>query len=75
MYIVVELLTYADGTVGNLVWAFDTRNAAEAKYHSVLAAAALSSVPIHACVLLDNRGSRFAGECYRHDIEAVESGE
>ena len=55
-YLVLEIQTNADGTVGNLVTAYDTRNEAESAYHTVLAAAALSSIPCHAAVLLTSEG-------------------
>lgn len=35
-YIVVELQTNNDGTVGNLVDAYDNRDQAESKFHLVL---------------------------------------
>ena len=65
-YIVIEIQTNADGTVGNLVTAHDTRNAAESAYHSVLAAAAVSSLPHHAAVLLTSTGSLLDTRCYEH---------
>lgn len=65
-YIVIEIQTNADGTVGNLVTAHDTRNAAESAYHSVLAAAAISALPYHAAVLLTSTGSLLDTRCYEH---------
>ena len=50
MYIVIELQTSAQGTVGNFVWAFASENEAFSKYHTVLAAAAVSELPCHSCV-------------------------
>lgn len=67
MYIVIELQTNDNGTVGNFVWAYEDRNQAEAKYHAVLSAAALSKLPIHACVLLDNSGNSYMQGVYYHD--------
>ena len=55
-YIVVELQTYTDGTFGHLVWDYDKIAEAESKYYTVMAAAAISEVPIHACSLLDATG-------------------
>ena len=63
-YIVLEIQTNANGTVGNLVTAYDDRNAAESAYHSVLAAAALSDLPVHACVLMTNSGYIINAERY-----------
>lgn len=70
-YIVIELQTNSDGTVGNLVYAFTNRNEAEQKYHLVLASAAVSQLPSHAAVLLTNDGRTIASQCYRHE-EPVE---
>lgn len=70
-YIVIELQTNNDGTVGNLVYAFTNRNEAEQKYHLVLASAAVSQLPAHAAVLLTNDGRTIASQCYRHE-EPVE---
>lgn len=65
-YVVIELQTNSDGTVGNLVTAHDTRNAAESAYHSVLAAAAISALPKHAAVLLTSEGTLLDSRCYEH---------
>ena len=71
-YIVIELQTNSDGTVGNLVYAFTNRNEAEQKYHLVLASAAVSQLPAHAAVLLTNDGRTIASQCYRHEETASE---
>ena len=67
MYIVIELQTLADGTVGNFVWAFRDLNEAESKYHAVLSAAAISSVPVHTACLLSNDGACRASQSYTHE--------
>lgn len=66
-FIVIELQTNNDGTVGNLVYAFTNRNEAEQKYHLVLSAAAVSALPAHAAVLLTGDGRMLASQCYRHE--------
>ena len=63
-YLVVEIQTNADGTVGNLVYAYDELNQAESKYHAVLSAAALSGLPMHAAVLLRSDGAALASKFY-----------
>lgn len=67
MYIVVEIQTNANGTIGNLVTAYNDRDQAEHKYHEVLAAAAISSLPIHAAVMLTNEGFLEKHERYIHE--------
>ena len=71
MYVVIELQTYSDGTIGNIVQTAPTINQAQSIYHTVLAAAAISNVPVHAASLLDNEGMQIASECYHHgEIQA-----
>lgn len=75
-YLVVEIQTNSDGAVGNLVWAYDTRDAAESKYHAVLSAAAISGLPMHSAILLGNDAFAFESRCYTHEEapqEEVES--
>lgn len=69
MYIVIELQTNADGTVANLVYQFSSRDEAESKFHSILAAAAISALPVHAAVMLTNAGVMIKSEYYRHGGE------
>lgn len=71
-FVVIELQTYTDGTVGNIVTAFTDRGQAEQKYHTILAAAAVSGLPKHAAVLLSNDGHSLMYQCYRHEAETVE---
>ena len=67
MYIVFEIQTYDNGTVGTLTTSFEDQLAAEAQFHTVLAAAALSVLPKHAAVLMSNEGFVLRSECYKHD--------
>ena len=69
MYIVIELQTNANGTVGNFVWAYADGDVAFSKYHTVLAAAAVSELPCHSCVILRNDGTQIAGQAYKHGEE------
>ena len=69
MYIVIEIQTNADNTIGNFVWAFADRDAAFSKYHSVLASAAISVLPCHSCVILRNDGQQIAAQHFEHEVE------
>ena len=69
MFIVIELQTNSDGTVGNFVWAYAHEQEAHAKYHSVLSAAAVSTLPCHACVVMRNDGMQIAAQAYHHGDE------
>lgn len=65
-YVVVELQTMQDGAVANLVTQHATQAEAESKYHTVLAAAAISALPMHAAVLLTSTGITLDSRCYEH---------
>ena len=69
IFIVIELQTTTDGTVGTFVFSFSTRYAAEAKYHDILSKAAASTVYKHGCVMLTEEGTRLKSECYTHKSE------
>lgn len=66
-YIVIELQTLSGGSVANIVTAHDTINEAQSKYHGVLAAAAISNIPVHAAVLLDNHGMVLETYAFEHE--------
>ena len=65
-YIVIELQTAASGSVTNIVTSHDTLQQAESKYHTVLAAAAVSDLPCHAAVLMDSEGGFMEARHYEH---------
>lgn len=67
MYIVLEIQTSA--TVATLVNSYEDRNQAESKYHQILMAAALSSVPKHSAVLMDDVGETIKMDSYIHETE------
>lgn len=69
-YVVVELQTNTDGVVGNIVNAYDSIAEAEACYHTILAAAALSTLPKHAAIMFSNEGFPLKHECYTHVVES-----
>lgn len=68
-YLVVEMQAYAGGGHGSLKDEFDDLSLAEQKYHTVLAAAAVSSCPTHSAVLLDFTGRLLKREQYTHDVQ------
>ena len=69
MYIVIELQTNADNAVADLVYQYASRDEAESKFHAILAAAAISSLPVHAAVILTNAGTLVRSESFRHGGE------
>ena len=71
-YLVIEIQTNSDGTVGNLVYSYADRNEAERQYHLVLSSAAVSALPAHAAVLMTSEGQSLERKCYHHVEEAFE---
>lgn len=55
-YTVIEVQVNAGGNVGVLPYGFDNYEAALAKLYTVLAAAAASGLPYHACHILRSDG-------------------
>lgn len=71
MFIVIELQKLNDTQVANNVWAYgdEQGNVAESKYHDVLRAAAVSSIPIHSALIVDEKGRTIKGpEFYEHGV-------
>ena len=64
-YVVIELQDNGS-SVANLVTAFDDVYQAEQKYHQVLAAAAVSSLPCHSAVMVNSEGMYIKSESYKH---------
>ena len=65
MYKIIEMQT-TGGQTAHLVTTKETRNEAEAEFHRVLAAAAISSVEIHSCTILTEEGFQIMTGCYKH---------
>ena len=68
MYIVTEIQTNADGSVGTLITSFANQNDAESKYHDILRAAAVSNLPKHAAIMFTEEGFPMLHQCYTHVV-------
>lgn len=66
MFIVVELQTNENGQIAPLVYGPYEGPQAEQKYHTVLAAAAVSNVHKHSAAILNDAGERMTSQCYFH---------
>lgn len=64
-YIVIELQT-TNGVTSNIVTTKATREEAENLYHTILAAAAISNVEIHAATILTPDGFQLMSQAYKH---------
>ena len=69
-FIVVEIQTAQDGTVATLINSYDSRREAESRYHTILAAAAISTLPIHAAMLMTEHGKPIKYEAYDNEEAA-----
>ena len=73
-YYIVEIQQYANGEYGHIVhWAFDAnadkaRLKGEAKFHEVLAAAAVSELPTHSAIMFSTEGFPIMHQCYKHAV-------
>lgn len=65
-YLTIEIQTANDGSVVNLTTVYETRATAESAFYSVLAAAAISTLPAHGCVLIDSEGQLLNTACYKN---------
>lgn len=74
-YYILEIQQYVNGEYGHIVhFAYDAdpnlaRLKAESKYHEVLSAAAISTLPSHAATLLTADGRAVMNQCYKHAIQ------
>ena len=71
-YIVLETQTTSGTTAIVPPAAYTDRNAAEAAFHSILAAAAVSAVEEHAAMLFTSDGRMLRNECYKHAAQEPE---
>ena len=72
MYIIIEIQTNADFTVGILTYTSDTWRGAQQIYHEKLAYAAMSTLPRYAVSLLDNSGRVLESRYYSNEQEPEE---
>lgn len=67
-YLVIELQTTNDVT-SHLAWSYNNIEQAESKYHAILSAAAISTIPTHAAALLNQEGHLIRSWFYEHETE------
>lgn len=71
-YVVTEIQKFADETMTTPSYAYDNQNSADAKYHQILASAAVSAVPVHSCIMFTDTGIYLKSECYKHEEQSEE---
>lgn len=75
MYVVIELQKLSDTQLANIVTTHETKQEADSKFHTILAAAAISTVPVHSAAMLTDEGRQLRFERYIHDAESTEETE
>lgn len=75
MYFCVEIQTYQGGTGATVVTEHSAKNEALSKYHTVLSYAAVSDLPCHSCVVLDEEGRAIAREAFTRNVPEASSEE
>ena len=65
-YIVIEIQRFENGQMSTPAYAYDNLNSAEAKFHSVMASAAVSALPRHAAIMISDEGFPMRHEFYTH---------
>ena len=66
MFIIIEIQKDANGNVATLITQQSNRDQADSTYHTILASAAVSSLPEHGAVMLTSDCGFIMGQCYRH---------
>ena len=66
IYFVIELQTMPNNVAANIVTSYYDRAEAERQYYLALAAAAVSTLPVHAAALLTNDGTMIMHKSYTH---------
>jgi len=74
-YIVIEMQTNAEGAVATLSSVHDSYNTAQQKYHMILAAAAVSDLPLHSAAILSPRGELVASQYFDRSGHIAAEGE
>ena len=64
-YLVLEI--QSGDNVATTINDYDNLNQAESKYHQILTSAALSEVPKHSAMILNDDGQLLKVECYNHE--------
>ena len=63
-YIVMEIQKDKNDQIATIVTTHADIQDARAKYHTILAAAAKSGLPLHGALILEENGAQVARECY-----------
>ena len=77
-YLVTEVQSFPSGATATPTYAYDSEvlgsvdkalTAATAKYHSLLAGAAVSQVPMHSVIMYTDEGFYVRSEKFEHEVQ------
>lgn len=71
MFIIMEIQVFEDGGISTPCYAYDDKNKADSKYHSILSSASVSKLPKHSAVMVTEEGYFIKSECYEHEKEGA----
>ncbi len=71
-YIVSEIQTWDTGAVTTADYAYDSQDVAESKYHKILSAAAVSTLPKYSAILMTDQAFPLEHKCYVHETTTEE---
>lgn len=71
MYIVLEIQKFSATQIAitTPIYSSSNRNAAESEYHRLCSIAAISSVPRHTVIMMDDMGVLYTIQSYEHEQE------
>lgn len=72
MYLVIEMQTNAATGIATITTQKNTLPEAESLWHTILAAAAVSSVEIHSASVLNESGKQILHQAYAHYVPSPE---
>lgn len=72
MYIVLEIQKNEQGKVSVLPFTYEDSATAENKYHTILAYAAVSTVPVHTVAMMNEMAVVLKYEYYEHPVPEPE---
>lgn len=68
-YLVIEIQKYADDSIGiPPIATYDSFQEAASRYHTILASAAISNIPLHSALILNEAGQKIKLDNYQHDV-------
>lgn len=65
-YLVIEIQKNSNGVISNLVTTYDDIKLAESAYHTILAAACISGLPVHTAIFVTEDGYVIDSKSYKN---------